>query len=62
MSVREFCRQRRRKESRFYWWQCKLTVSRGDRMRRAGAQLDLVSFALASDEPHMIDAGIELGG
>jgi hypothetical protein len=60
MSVREFCRQRRLKESRFYWWQRKLKVSRGDRMRRAGVHSGRASFALVSDEPDMIDAGIEL--
>jgi len=60
MSIREFCRQRRLKESRFYWWQRKLKVSRGDRIRKAGVQADRASFALVSDEPGMIDAGIEL--
>jgi hypothetical protein len=29
MSIREFCRQRRLKESRFYWWQRKLKAGGG---------------------------------
>jgi hypothetical protein len=31
MSIREFCRQRRLKESQFYWWQRKLKASRQER-------------------------------
>jgi len=60
MSIREFCRQHRLKESRFYWWQRKLKVSRGDRIRKAGVQADRAGFAWVSDEAGMIDAGIEL--
>ena len=28
MSIREFCRRRRLKESQFYWWQRRLRLSR----------------------------------
>jgi hypothetical protein len=31
MSIREFCRQRRLRESQFYWWQRKLKVGRQER-------------------------------
>ena len=31
MSIREFCRQRRLKESQFYWWQRRLKAGRGER-------------------------------
>jgi len=61
MSIREFCRQRRLKESQFYWWQHKLKVGRqegpiwGQDVNRGPA-----SFALVSDEPEGTDAGIEL--
>jgi len=60
ISIREFCRQHRLKESRFYWWQRKLKVSRVSGIRRAGVHSDRASFALVSDESGMIDAGIEL--
>ena len=60
MSIREFCRQHRLKESQFYWWQHKLKASRQERMRRAGGNPGAASFALLSDEAGMIDAGIEL--
>jgi hypothetical protein len=61
MSIRAFCRQRRLRESQFYWWQHKLRAGRqpgttpkaGDHGRRA-------SFALVSDEAGETDAGIEL--
>ena len=60
MSVREFCRQHRLKESQFYWWQHKLKAGRQERMRRPGGNRAEASFALASDEPSAVDAGIEL--
>ena len=66
MSIREFCRQRRLRESQFYWWQHRLKAGReeggrgspsanGDRSR-----IGQPSFALVSDEPGAIDADIEL--
>ena len=63
-SIREFCRQRKLKESQFYWWQRKLRERRDDRtLRRQGGAKDrggAASFALVSDEPGQLDAGIEL--
>ena len=60
MSIREFCRQRRLKESQFYWWQHKLKAGRQERMRRPGGNRAEASFALVSNEPSALDAGIEL--
>jgi hypothetical protein len=61
MSTRAFCRQRRLRESRFYWWQRKL---RGNRPAGVtpmpGAPGRPASFALVSDEAGAADAGIEL--
>ena len=61
MSIREFCRQRRLKESQFYWWQHKLKAGRRERsIRGQGGNREPASFALVSDEPQATDAGIEL--
>jgi hypothetical protein len=60
VSIREFCRQRRLKESQFYWWQHKLKVGRQGRMRRPGGNRAEASFALVSNEPEGTDGGIEL--
>ena len=60
-SIREFCRQRRLKESQFYWWQHKLKGGRQDRsIRGQGGNRGVASFALVSDDPEATDAGIEL--
>ena len=61
MSIREFCRQRRLKESQFYWWQHKLKAGRRGRTTPGqGVTRGAASFALVSDEPDATDAGIEL--
>lgn len=61
MSIREFCRQHRLKESQFYWWQHKLKMGRQERsIRGQGVNRGPASFALVSDEPEATDAGIEL--
>ena len=61
VSIREFCRQHRLKESQFYWWQHKLKVGRQERSaRQQGITRGPASFALVSDEPQATDAGIEL--
>ena len=61
ISIREFCRQRRLKESQFYWWQRRLKAGRGEGVRRrTGGQGGAASFALVSDEAGATDAGIEL--
>jgi hypothetical protein len=59
VSIREFCRLRKLKESQFYWWQHRLTATRRvpSRLKRAAAQS---SFALVSEEAGTADAGIEL--
>lgn len=60
-SIREFCRQHRLKESRFYWWQRRLNMTRHPRARkRQGSKDNLASFALISNDPGAADAGIEL--
>jgi len=65
MSIREFCRQRELKESQFYWWQRKFKEQRQKRTlsRRGGvksASGAQATFALVSDEPGSLAAGIEL--
>ncbi len=61
MSIRAFCRQRRLRESQFYWWQRKLRASRqAGTTPRPGGQRRPASFALVSDEAGETDAGIEL--
>ena len=59
ISIRQFCRQRRLRESQFYWWQHKLRPGRraGTTRRPSGKP---PSFALVSDESGVADAGIEL--
>ena len=61
ISIRQFCRRRRLKESQFYWWQHKLKVGRQERpIRGQGVNRGPASFALVSNEPEGTDAGIEL--
>lgn len=61
MSIREFCRRHRLRESQFYWWQRKLKAGREERtVRRPGVNGSQASFALMSDEPGATDVGIEL--
>lgn len=62
-SIRAFCREHNVKESQFYWWQRKLRELEGE--RRPGEDVgksrgEVASFALVSDEPGQLDAGIEL--
>ncbi len=60
-SIRQFCRQRRLKESQFYWWQHKLRSGWGaGTTPRTSANGRAASFALVSDEAAPRDAGIEL--
>jgi hypothetical protein len=59
MSIREFCRQRRLKDSQFYWWQRKLKGSRQERSK-AGIQDQAASFALVSEDGMDVPAGLEL--
>ncbi|MFZ0964574.1 MAG: hypothetical protein WB579_15405 [Bryobacteraceae bacterium] len=60
MSIRAFCRQRRLRESQFYWWQHKLRARRQAGTARPSGNGRPASFALVSDEAGGTDAGIEL--
>ncbi len=61
MSIREFCRRRRLRESQFYWWQRKLKAGRDTRtVRQPTVNGNQASFALVSEEAGATDAGIEL--
>jgi len=59
MSIREFCRQRRLKDSQFYWWQRKLKASRQERSK-GGIQDRAASFALVNEDGIDMPAGLEL--
>ena len=64
LSIREFCRRHDLKESRFHWWQRTLKNRRQERTlrRQKGnrAPEGQATFALVSDGPQDLDAGIEL--
>jgi transposase-like protein len=61
MSIREYCRRRRLKESQFYWWQRQLRLSRQEGGgSRPGVNGPVASFALGSEAAGATDAGIEL--
>jgi transposase-like protein len=60
VSISEFCRQRKVKESQFYWWRRRLRESVERAMRRQNPERNQASFALVSDQPGAWDAGIEL--
>jgi hypothetical protein len=61
ISIRQFCRQRRLKESQFYWWQHKLRASRQTgATSKPGGHGRPASVALVSEEGGATDAGIEL--
>ena len=59
MSIREFCRRRRLRESQFYWWQRKLKMRRQKRSK-PGVQDRAASFALVSEDGTDMPAGLEL--
>jgi len=59
MSIREFCRQRRLRESQFYWWQRKLKMRRQERSK-LGVQDRAARFALVSEDGMDMPAGLEL--
>jgi len=61
ISIREYCRRRRLKESQFYWWQRRLRRGRREAAGpRPGEHGPAASFALVSEEAGAMDAGIEL--
>jgi len=62
-SIRAFCRENRLKESQFYWWQRKLRERSEEPGKGENADRDrdaVASFALVSEEPGQLEAGIEL--
>jgi len=60
LSIREFCRRRRLKESQFYWWQRRLQMARPEgATAKTGGREGAASFALVSEDAAG-DAGIEL--
>jgi hypothetical protein len=65
LSISEFCRQRKLRESQFYWWRRKLKDQRQKQTLRGKSKSkaktgDQKTFALVSDNPGDLDAGIEL--
>lgn len=51
MSIREFCRRRRLKESQFYWWQPRLRLGQPEGIgSRSGVNGEGARFALVSEE------------
>src|ERR1700674_1991310 len=59
MSIREFCRQRRLKESQFYWWQHNLK-DYGEERKMACGVGRRARFAMVSDEAGVMSTGLEL--
>ena len=60
-SIREFCRQRGVTEPQFYVWRARLNGKvHGAARRRALGTGKPASFALVSESPGELDAGIEL--
>ena len=57
ISISQFCRQRKVKESQFYWWRRRLGSGAVTTSSRDSGQ---ASFALVTDQPGALDAGIEL--
>jgi len=61
MSTRAFCRQRGVTEAQFYVWRARLNGRTHGRARRqAISAAKKATFALVSDAPGELDAGIEL--
>lgn len=61
LSIREFCRRRKLNSSQFYRWRQRLTEPRPSRgTAKPGVGDEAASFALVSDEPGGLDAGLEL--
>jgi len=58
VSIREFCRRRRLKERQFYVWQRRL--QEGRRMNHGQDGAGPATFALVSEEPGPLAAGLEL--
>ncbi len=60
LSISEFCRRRHLREKQFYWWRQRLGKGVAQEMRRRFPGKNHASFALVSDQPGALDAGIEL--
>jgi hypothetical protein len=61
LSIREFCRRNHVRESQYFWWQRKINGNRRPKgFQKAGNERNGASFALVSNEPEAMDAGIEL--
>lgn len=62
VSIREFCRQRRLNEHQFYWWRHRLSQVRQQQAvgQAAKPKNGPARFALVSEEPGNMEAGIEL--
>jgi hypothetical protein len=62
ISIREYCRRHRLKESQFYWWQRRLRLGQqvGAGSHRSGVNGQAASFALVSEKGGAMDAGVEL--
>jgi transposase-like protein len=57
VSVSHFCRQRNLNVNQFYWWRRRLGEGA---MSKANHDRSQASFALVTDQPGALDAGIEL--
>lgn len=66
LSIRQYCREHRLRESQFHWWQHKLEERRQERVlrQRHGAKDSRsdgqARFALVSEEGPVLEAGLEL--
>jgi len=60
ISIREYCRRHRLKESQFYWWQRRVRLGRGAGGPQPRVNGQAASFALVSEEGGAMDAGVEL--
>ena len=58
--VREFCRQRRLKETQFYWWRRMLKSGGQERRVERPVERERGSFALVSEEAGAMTADLEL--
>ncbi len=60
ISMREFCRQRRLKETQFYWWRRMLKSGGQERRVERPVERERGSFALVSEEVGAMTADLEL--
>ncbi len=60
LSIREFCRRCHLREKQFYWWRQRLGKNAAQKRHRRLMGKNQTSFALVSDQPGALEAGIEL--